>query len=58
MDVGSIVPGDGDASKQAIEQTRPRVGELVEGQAGAREFGMDGEEPCSGGGLKHEGRQA
>jgi hypothetical protein len=26
MDVGSIVPGDGDAGKQAIEQTRPLCG--------------------------------
>ena len=54
VDVGCVVPGDGNAGKQTVEQTRARVGELVEDEAAARELGKDGEEPGPGRGLEHE----
>ena len=35
VDMSRVVAGDSGGGEQAVEQTRPRVGELVEDQAGA-----------------------
>ena len=54
VDVGCVVPGDGNTSEQTVEQPRARLGELVQGEAATRELGMDGEEPGPGRGFEHE----
>ena len=44
VDVRCVVPRDGDTREQAVEQARARVGEFVQDQAAAREFGVDGKQ--------------
>ena len=54
MDISCVVAGDSGGGEQAVEQTRPRVGELVEDQATACKLGMDGEKAGSRRRLEHE----
>ena len=38
VDVGCVVPGDGNTSEQMVEQPRARLGELVQDQAATRAY--------------------
>ena len=55
VDVGRVVPGDGDPGEQSSRADAARVSaSSFRAEPAAGEFGMDGEEPGAGRGLQHD----
>ena len=53
IDLRRVEAGDGDAQEELIEQRRARLGQLVQDQRAAGQFGEDGEQPGASGRLEH-----
>ena len=54
VDLRGVEAGDGDAGEQMAQQPGARLGQLVENERAAGEFGEDGEQPGAGRRLQHE----
>lgn len=54
VNMSRVVPRDGDARKQAVEQIAAGICEFVENEPRAVEFGMDGEQSGPSGRLQHQ----
>ena len=54
MDVRGVKAGDGDTGEQMAQQPGARLGQLIENERPAREFGEDGEQAGAGRRFQHE----
>ena len=54
VDMGGVVPGNGNARKQQAEQIGARRGKLVERERGPGDLGMDGEQAGAGRGFEND----
>ena len=53
VDLRRVEAGDGDAREEVVEQRRARLGQLVQHERAAGEFGEDGEQPGASRRLQH-----
>ena len=57
IDLRRVEPGDGDARKEARQQTGTGIRQLVEHERAAGQLGEYGKQTGPGGGLQHEVRR-
>ena len=53
IDLGRVEPRDRNGREEIGQETRTRLGKLVEDKRAARDLGEDGKQPGTGGRLKH-----
>ena len=54
VDLRGVEAGDGDTGEQMVQQPGARLGQFIENERPAGEFGEDGEQPGAGRRFQHE----